>query len=162
MKRENLPNFKDLIFIFLLVCIDTSLKFLVERWIEPNTFYEFIPFFSLYLTSNSGIAFSFLDFNNSFTTYGLLAIGIIIVFFLFRFLVNADNLLGRLAFAFIIGGAIGNLLDRAMDGVVTDFILLHFGSTSLFVFNPADLFITVGAIFFILNEIASNFGKTQS
>jgi signal peptidase II len=114
------------------------------------------------LTSNSGIAFSFLDFNNFFTTYGLLAIGIIIVFFLFRFLVNADNLLGRLAFAFIIGGAIGNLLDRAMDGVVTDFILLHFGSTSLFVFNPADLFITVGAIFFILNEIASNFGKTQS
>jgi signal peptidase II len=162
VKRENLPNFKDLIFIFLLVFIDTSLKFLVERWIEQNTFYEFIPFFSLYLTSNSGIAFSFLDFNNFFTTYGLLAIGIIIVFFLFRFLVNADNLLGRLAFAFIIGGAIGNLLDRAMDGVVTDFILLHFGSTSLFVFNPADLFITVGAIFFILNEIASNFGKTQS
>jgi len=162
VKRENLPNFKDLIFIFLLVCIDTSLKFLVERWIEQNTFYEFIPFFSIYLTSNSGIAFSFLDFNNFFTTYGLLAIGIIIVFFLFRFLVNADNLLGRLAFAFIIGGAIGNLLDRAMDGVVTDFILLHFGSTSLFVFNPADLFITVGAIFFILNEIASNFGKTQS
>ena len=98
VKRENLPNFKDTIFILLLVCVDTSLKFLVEKYIEQNTFYEFIPFFSLYLTSNSGIALSFLDFNNIFTSYGLLIIGIIIVFFLFRFLANAGNLLERLAF----------------------------------------------------------------
>lgn len=160
VKRENLPNFKDTIFILLLVCIDTSLKFLVEKYIEQNTFYEFIPFFSLYLTSNSGIAFSFLDFNNIFTSYGLLIIGIIIVFFLFRFLANAGNLLERLAFIFIIGGAIGNLFDRAIDGVVTDFILLHFGSISLFVFNPADLFITVGAISFIANEITSHLRST--
>lgn len=162
VKRENLPNFKDTIFILLLVCVDTSLKFLVEKYIEQNTFYEFIPFFSLYLTSNSGIALSFLDFNNIFTSYGLLIIGIIIVFFLFRFLANAGNLLERLAFIFIIGGAIGNLFDRGIDGVVTDFILLHFGSISLFVFNPADLFITVGAIFFIANEIASHLRSTQS
>jgi len=60
------------------------------------------------------------------------------------------------------GGALGNLFDRALDGVVTDFLLLFFGKISLFVFNPADLFITIGAILFIANEINVKKGSSNS
>jgi len=73
--------------------------------------------------------------------------------FLFNLLKKEKSSIGQAAFIFIIGGALGNLFDRALDGVVTDFLLLFFGNISLFVFNPADLFITIGAILFIANEI---------
>ena len=133
--------------------MDIALKHLAVNKLDANTYLEFIPFISFYLTTNSGIAFSLLDLNNSFTSYGLLIIGLVIVLFLFNLLKKEKSSIGKAAFIFIIGGALGNLFDRALDGEVTDFLLLFFGNFSLFVFNPADFFITLGAIFFIANEI---------
>jgi signal peptidase II len=133
--------------------MDIALKHLAVSNLDENTYREFVPFISFYLTSNSGIAFSLLDFNNFFTSYGLLIIGLAIVLFLFNLLAKEKSYIGQTAFIFIIGGALGNLFDRALDGEVTDFLLLFFGNISLFVFNPADFFITIGAIFFIANEI---------
>ena len=153
VKRESLPNFKHIICISILLVLDIALKHLAVSNLDINTYKEFIPFISFYLTSNSGIAFSLLDFNNFFTSYGLLIIGLIIVLFLFNLLNKEKSVIGQTAFIFIIGGALGNLFDRALDGEVTDFLLLFFGNFSLFVFNPADFFITLGAIFFIANEI---------
>ena len=153
VKRESLPNFKHIICISFLLVLDIALKHLAVSNLDINTYKEFIPFISFYLTSNSGIAFSLLDFNNFFTSYGLLIIGLIIVLFLFNLLNKEKSVIGQTAFIFIIGGALGNLFDRALDGEVTDFLLLFLGNFSLFVFNPADFFITLGAIFFIANEI---------
>ena len=153
VKRENLPKLKHLICISILLVMDIALKHLAVSRLDANTYLEFIPFISFYLTTNSGIAFSLLDLNNSFTSYGLLIIGLAIVLFLFNLLKKEKSSIGQAAFIFIIGGALGNLFDRALDGVVTDFLLLFFGNISLFIFNPADFFITIGAIFFIVNEI---------
>jgi len=153
VKRENLPKLKHLICISILLVMDIALKHLAVSRLDANTYLEFIPFISFYLTTNSGIAFSLLDLNNSFTSYGLLIIGLVIVLFLFNLLKKEKSSIGQAAFIFIIGGALGNLFDRALDGVVTDFLLLFFGNISLFIFNPADFFITIGAIFFIVNEI---------
>ena len=153
VKRESLPKLKYITCISILLFMDIALKHLAVNKLDANTYLEFIPFISLYLTTNSGIAFSLLDLNNSFTSYGLLIIGLVIVLFLFNLLKKEKSSIGQAAFIFIIGGALGNLFDRALDGVVTDFLLLFFGNISLFVFNPADLFITIGAILFIANEI---------
>ena len=153
VKRESLPKLKHITCIIILLFMDIALKHLAVNKLDANTYLEFIPFISFYLTTNSGIAFSLLDLNNSFTSYGLLIIGLVIVLFLFNLLKKEKSSIGQAAFIFIIGGALGNLFDRALDGVVTDFLLLFFGNISLFVFNPADLFITIGAILFIANEI---------
>ena len=161
VKRESLPKLKYIICISILLFMDIALKHLAVNKLDANTYLEFIPFISFYLTTNSGIAFSLLDLNNSFTSYGLLIIGLVIVFFLFNLLKKEKNSIGQAAFIFIIGGALGNLFDRALDGVVTDFLLLFFGNISLFVFNPADLFITIGAILFIANEINLKKGSSN-
>ena len=160
-KRESLPKLKYITCISILLFMDIALKHLAVNKLDANTYLEFIPFISFYLTTNSGIAFSLLDLNNSFTSYGLLIIGLVIVFFLFNLLKKEKNPIGQAAFIFIIGGALGNLFDRALDGVVTDFLLLFFGNISLFVFNPADLFITIGAILFIANEINVKKGSSN-
>ena len=161
VKRESLPKLKYIICISILLFMDIALKHLAVNKLDANTYLEFIPFISFYLTTNSGIAFSLLDLNNSFTSYGLLIIGLVIVLFLFNLLKKEKNSIGQAAFIFIIGGALGNLFDRALDGVVTDFLLLFFGNISLFVFNPADLFITIGAILFIANEINVKKGSSN-
>ena len=59
----------------------------------------------------------------------------------------------RIALSFITGGALGNILDRINDGQVTDFLYLEIMNFSFFVFNLADLFITIGAILIIYFEI---------
>jgi signal peptidase II len=162
VKRESLPKLKYITCISILLFMDIALKHLAVNKLDANTYLEFIPFISFYLTTNSGIAFSLLDLNNSFTSYGLLIIGLVIVLFLFNLLKKEKSSIGQAAFIFIIGGALGNLFDRALDGVVTDFLLLFFGKISLFVFNPADLFITIGAILFIANEINVKKGSSNS
>ena len=161
VKRESLPKLKYITCISILLFMDIALKHLAVNKLDANTYLEFIPFISFYLTTNSGIAFSLLDLNNSFTSYGLLIIGLVIVLFLFNLLKKEKSSIGQAAFIFIIGGALGNLFDRALDGVVTDFLLLFFGNISLFVFNPADLFITIGAILFIANEINVKKGSSN-
>ena len=161
VKRESLPKLKYITCISILLFMDIALKQLAVNKLDANTYLEFIPFISFYLTTNSGIAFSLLDLNNSFTSYGLLIIGLVIVLFLFNLLKKEKSSIGQAAFIFIIGGALGNLFDRALDGVVTDFLLLFFGNISLFVFNPADLFITIGAILFIANEINVKKGSSN-
>lgn len=161
VKRESLPKLKYITCISILLFMDIALKHLAVNKLDANTYLEFIPFISFYLTTNSGIAFSLLDLNNSFTSYGLLIIGLVIVLFLFNLLKKEKSSIGQAAFIFIIGGALGNLFDRALDGVVTDFLLLFFGNISLFVFNPADLFITIGAILFIANEINLKKGSSN-
>ena len=61
--------------------------------------------------------------------------------------------LSQAAYIFIIGGALGNIIDRAGDGVVTDFLHLYINNFSFFIFNPADAFISLGAILLITSEL---------
>ena len=111
--------------------------------------------------------FTFLDFNliwNSGIGFGLAAmetniyyhiITTIIVFVnagLIYFLVKSKGIYGYL-FALIIGGSLGNLLDRIYYYAVPDFIDLHLGNYHWFIFNVADIFITVGIIGLILVEL---------
>tara|TARA_Y100000741_G_scaffold352673_1_gene325025 strand:+ start:490 stop:903 length:414 start_codon:yes stop_codon:yes gene_type:complete len=132
---------KGYFFIFLLIVIDLAAKYFAEEYLSFGQAVPLIPILDLLLVYNSGIAFSILDYNNSFLSFGLSLIGLIIVAYLHSLYKNEETLKNRFSLILIISGALGNILDRLADGVVTDFLFFHIGNTSFFIFNFADAFI---------------------
>ena len=138
--------------IFLLIAIDLVSKYLAEEYLSFGQGVPLIPILDLLLVFNSGIAFSILDLNNSSLSFGLSLIGLMIVAYLHSLYKNEESLINRFSLILIISGALGNILDRLPDGVVTDFLFFHIGNTSFFIFNFADAFISIGAALFFLTE----------
>ena len=115
---------KGYFFIFLLIVIDLAAKYFAEEYLSFGQAVPLIPILDLLLVYNSGIAFSILDFNNSFLSFGLSLIGLLIVAYLHSLYKNEETLKNRFSLILIISGALGNILDRLQDGVVTDFLFL--------------------------------------
>jgi len=153
-RSEDLSSKRLLLFsIPFFVCLDLLCKHLAEtHLVEYGEPMPFIPFINLMLAYNSGIAFSLLDLNNFFTKYILVIVGIILVIFLFRLYFKEDKILSCLSLMLIISGALGNIFDRIPDGVVTDFLELNIFNNTIFIFNLADAFISVGAVCFFASE----------
>lgn len=143
-----------MVLIIVLVMVDQVSKWMVETMLPLQQQIEVVPFFSLFRTYNYGVAFSFLDGLGQWPLVVMTIVIIGFVFWLWRGL-EADRNLSELGYALIIGGAIGNLIDRAWLGKVVDMILFHIDSLDFrfAVFNLADTFITIGAIAIILDEI---------
>ena len=133
------------------VALDPWIKYLVETRLVMHEMVEVVPFLALYRTYNTGIAFSMLS---SFGDTGLIVISLAVIAFVLYLASRStdDQGIARLGFALIIGGAIGNLIDRAVYGHVIDYILFHTPVWSFAVFNLADAFITVGAIMVLAEE----------
>ena len=138
--------------IFLLIVIDLSSKFCAQEYLEFGQNIPLIPILDLLLVYNSGIAFSIFDFNNTMLSFGLSVLGMLVVIYLHSLYKNEQSLINRISLILIISGALGNIIDRLPDGVVTDFLFFHIGNTSFFIFNFADAFISVGAILFFFAE----------
>lgn len=131
------------------VVIDQATKYAAEASLPIGQPVEILPILDLYRIHNTGIAFSMLSrFGGLPLTLLTVAITIIVIAFWWR---SRDG--GRLAalgFALIVGGAIGNLIDRLRFGYVVDFLLLHVGDWTLFVFNLADTALTLGPILLLV------------
>ena len=109
-------------------------------------------FLNISLIWNEGIAFGLFSFDQNYL-YNLLTIIIsIIIFIIFVMLIQQKGL-RKYALSMIFGGAIGNLYDRIFFQAVPDFIDFHFADFHWFIFNIADIFITVGVIFMIFCEL---------
>jgi signal peptidase II len=134
------------------VALDQWIKYLVETRLVLHEKVELLPFLSLYRTYNTGVAFSMLS---SFGDAGLIVVSLAVISFVLYLASRSagDQLLARIGFALIIGGAIGNLIDRAAYGHVIDYILFHTPVWSFAIFNLADAFITVGAAMVLLEEL---------
>ncbi|MDB2411088.1 signal peptidase II [Gammaproteobacteria bacterium] len=143
---------KGYLVIFFLIAIDLASKFIAEEQLNFGQAIPLIPILDLLLVFNSGIAFSILDFNNSFLSFGLSLIGLLIVAYLHSLYKNEESSINRFSLILIISGALGNIFDRLRDGVVTDFLFFHLGETPFFIFNFADAYITIGAVLFFLME----------
>ena len=139
------------ILIFLL--FDISTKQLALIYLNEFESKSFIPFIDLYLTYNSGIAFGFLDLGHRLLSNLLTIVGICIIMYMFMLLNEESESFKKLALSMIIGGALGNIFDRIPDGYVTDFLHLIIHEFSFFIFNPADAFITIGAVTLIYLEL---------
>ena len=147
----------NLIAISTIFLIDrlTKLYILKLAEIENSVDIYLTSYLNLYLIWNKGIAFGLLSMNESmiYNTITLI-IGIIIIVILFM-LWRSDNI-QRYFLVLIVGGALGNFYDRIIYTAVPDFIDLHFMGFHWFVFNVADIFITVGVFCLILVELFYN------
>lgn len=134
-----------------LAALDQWIKRLVVETMELYERIDVMPFLSWFHTRNTGIAFSFLSgFNDTAMVVLTLAVMLFIGFLAVR--TAASQSFARLGFALILGGALGNIIDRATLGYVVDYVLVHAGSWSFAVFNLADAAITIGAGLVILQE----------
>ena len=108
------------------------------------------PFVDLVLAWNTGISFSLLPQAGPLGQWGLLAVKAIAVLLLWIWLAHAASRLTALALGLIIGGAIGNAIDRAAYGAVADFVLFHITTATWtfrwYVFNLADVGIVAGVV----------------
>ena len=138
--------------IFFLIVIDLVSKFVAEENLVFGKAIPLIPILDLLLVFNSGIAFSIFDFNNNVFSFGLSIFGLMIVVYLHSLYKSEESSINRLSLILIIAGALGNIIDRLPDGVVTDFLFFHIGNASFFIFNFADAFISIGAALFFLTE----------
>ncbi len=147
----------NLIAISTIFLIDrlTKLYILKLAEIENSVDIYLTSYLNLYLIWNKGIAFGLLSINESRIYNAItLIIGIIIIVILFM-LWRSDNI-QRYFLVLIVGGALGNFYDRIIYTAVPDFIDLHFMGFHWFVFNVADIFITVGVFCLILVELFYN------
>ena len=150
---ENLLSIKKgYFFILLLITLDLISKLMAEQYLEFGQSVPLIPILDFFLVYNSGIAFSILDINNKLLSFGLSILGLLIVGYLNSLYRVQESSIYQVTFILIISGAMGNILDRLVDGVVTDFLYLHIGNMSFFVFNLADAFISIGAALFFIME----------
>ena len=154
-----MSNIKFYLSAASLILVDLFSKGYVEDFFQQGDVLNILPFLSITLAFNSGIAFSLLDFNNFFTDYVLLFIGLIITVFLVRLFKQEDNITSKVGLILIISGALGNIIDRAMDGVVTDFLLFFVGNTPFFIFNLADAYISFGAVLYFGIELSNYISK---
>ena len=112
-------------------------------------------YLNISLIWNEGIAFGLLSFNQN-KLYNLLSFLIaIIVIFIFFMIIRNDNV-KKFPLLMIFAGAIGNLYDRIIYKAVPDFIDFHIGVFHWFIFNVADIFISLGVFFMILIELIDN------
>ena len=112
-------------------------------------------FLNIRLIWNEGIAFGLLSFNDKII-YNLLTFIIFIIILIIFFMVLKSYGLKKYSLLMILGGALGNVYDRIFYGAVPDFIDFHIGNFHWFIFNVADIFITLGVIFMIIIEITGN------
>ena len=112
-------------------------------------------YLNIVLIWNKGIAFGLLSFNESYL-YNIISLIIsIIIIILVLMSINSQGF-KRYSFLMIVGGALGNLHDRIIFNAVPDFIDFHIGNFHWFIFNVADIFITVGVISMIILELTNN------
>ena len=151
LKKENIFS---LILISTIFLLDRYSKIIIIKDFSDQKFF-LNDFLNLDLIWNTGIGFGLLASNSSmFYNFITFLIGAIILTLLY-IVINSKNL-DKIIFSIIIGGALGNFYDRLVFKAVPDFIDFHIGDFHWFIFNFADVFITLGVFFMILLEIIDN------
>ena len=138
-----------IILSIILTITDQLSKFIVIKALNVNHSVEVIKnFFYLTYTHNKGAAFSILTGKRIFLV--LIAIFIIAAILYYLKKNTPNNSLSKIAFSFVIGGSLGNLIDRILRGYVIDFIDVKIFGYDFPIFNLADTFITIGIFILIL------------
>jgi signal peptidase II len=164
MNKIRLKKFSlNLLILITVFIIDRLTKLYILDLVELKNSVDIYvtSYLNLYLIWNKGIAFGLFAVNESII-YNIITmvIGIIIVIIFFMIWKN-DNI-KRFFLVFIAGGALGNFYDRIVYEAVPDFIDLHFQGFHWFIFNVADIFITIGVFCLICAEIFLNNEKNEN
>ena len=144
----------------ILLIIDQLVKLIIKSKMDLLQEIKVIPkFFSIYYTENTGAAFSILDGK----VYVFVIVAFILLFMLDRYLKD-ENLtkLSIISLGIIIGGIIGNLIDRLLYHSVIDYLSFNIFGYSFPVFNIADIGITVGVVLYIIENIWRSINEIRS
>ena len=151
IKKQFILNFIIIFFIFFL---DRISKIFILNLVESQEIIDITinPFLNIILVWNSGIGFGLLQFEESII-YNLITILILIINFVIIYLLFHSDNLQKILFSMILGGSFGNFYDRIYYSAVPDFIDLNYNGYHWFVFNVADIFISIGILGLIFIEI---------
>ena len=151
IKRDYYITFFTIIFIF---CLDRFSKEYVIYLSNQNLNSEIYisEYLNIFLIWNDGIAFGLFSDNNQILYNIISSIILLIITVLFYLMIKAKRF-KKYIYIIIIGGALGNLFDRIVNKSVPDFIDLHYQGFHWFIFNVADIFITIGVICLIYDEV---------
>lgn len=164
MRKFMTPGMTKWLGLALVVIV---LDHLTKWWVSSSLDYQeaipVLPFFSLVLVHNTGAAFSFLADAGGWQRWFFIAVGVVATVVIVRLLRRHAHET-RLAFslALVLGGALGNVIDRTLLGYVVDFLYFHHQGFSFPAFNIADSAISVGAFLLIWDSLFGKHPATES
>ena len=134
------------------VLLDQWIKWLVETRMVMHEQVDVLPFLALFRTYNTGVAFSMLSW---ISDTGLIAVSLGVIAFVLWLAVKTtpEQWFSRTGFALIIGGAVGNIIDRLPQGAVADFLDFYWREWHWPMFNVADIAITSGAVLILASSL---------
>ena len=158
---KNIIFLKSLIILIIFTLDRVSKTYIINLFNETqfNEIY-LIKFININFIWNEGIAFGLLNFGNQLF-YDLISSLIAIISLVILFLAFKNKNFSGYFFAMVFGGSIGNLYDRIIFSAVPDFIDLHYNNFHWFVFNVADIFISLGIICLIFAELLNYKKKNE-
>ena len=142
----------------LVIVLDHLSKWWISNTLDYQQTIPLLPFFSIVRAHNYGAAFSFLADASGWQRWFFIAIGVVATVIILQLLrKHAHEPRMAFALALILGGALGNVIDRVLLGYVVDFLYFHYHGFEWPAFNVADSAISVGAAILIWDSL---FGKT--
>ena len=141
---------KIIIIIFLII-LDFSTKQIVFNLINLNNFLYITSFLDLAHIHNFGISFGL--FSGQFSPWFFTFIGFIVTGLVYIIFLQSKNNTEKWGLSVIIAGALGNILDRAINGYVLDFLYFHYSDFYWPAFNFADICISIGIMIIVLNSL---------
>ncbi len=150
MLKKNLTN---LIIVFSIFFLDRISKYIILSFSQSqNEFnYSVTSFLDFNLVWNGGIAFGLFSFDQSIY-YNLITSIIVLVTLLIIWVALKSKGLEKISYLMIVGGSFGNIFDRLYYSSVIDFIDINYNNFHWFIFNVADIFISLGVIILIILE----------
>ncbi len=149
IKRENIFF---LIIIIIIFSLDRVSKQNIINNFNDKTYY-INDYVNLDLIWNIGIGFGFFS-TDSYFYYNFVTLIIAFVILILLFIFCKSEIIDKIIYTIIIGGALGNFYDRVFYNAVPDFIDLHYNNFHWFTFNVADIFITIGIIILIIRSFS--------
>nr|CBA71611.1 lipoprotein signal peptidase [Arsenophonus nasoniae] len=148
----------------MILIVDLSSKQLILNHFQLYESIPLMPYFNLAYAQNPGAAFSFLADKGGWQRwfFAFVAIVICVVLIVMMYRQSVNKKLSNIAYALVIGGALGNLCDRLVHGFVVDFIDFYVGDWHWPTFNIADMAICVGAALIILDSCINTDKKASA
>ena len=153
MNLKKLFSF-DILIVFLIFLLDRISKLYVIHLdgTQLNSEITISKFINIQLIWNEGVAFGLFAFNDKFF-YNLITGFIIVIILILIFFIRKTNGIEKYSFLIILAGALGNVFDRFFYSAVPDFIDIHYQNFHWFIFNVADIFITIGVVLLMYTEL---------
>ena len=146
--------FSDILIVIIIFLLDRISKLYVIHLdgILLNSEIITSKFINIQLIWNEGVAFGLFAFDDKFF-YNLITGFIIIIILILIYFIRRSRGIEKYSFLIILAGALGNVFDRFLYSAVPDFIDIHYQNFHWFIFNVADIFITLGVLLLIFSEL---------